>query len=359
MVIELGDLSITPVDRLVAGVSAETVQQWEEDLRAAVGESHSEALLAHVLLSVLRQARVLEACVGQNGGLPSRECFAGRVGVPDQPELVGELFSFAIQERERAAEALANTQTGPSSSSSDLETALARAKRVALEVGLPASAPLGVKYVSLKGSPPYYSPRRPGADSAFLVVDSVGLQSAPAGFATLLAIHEGWVGHHLLAAAPRQRLHRVLVGLSDPALGEGWATYAEELAFELGAFLPSEHNAYWRHRERLAILVSLDIGLHAFGWSTSKAIEWALASDAAVGIAAARDLVGTARRQPGRVSAYLLGANILRRLSGDPHEPPEVRARNIARVLVSPGPLTLSGLSAFLGESPRNSYLPL
>jgi uncharacterized protein (DUF885 family) len=91
--------------------------------------------------------------------------------------------------------------------------------------------------------------------------------------------HEANPGHHLQTAIEQEATHRSALrrfaaDLIGSAFGEGWGLYAERLADEMGLY----ENEY----ERLGMLemqafraarLVVDTGIHAFGWSRSRAID--------------------------------------------------------------------------------------
>jgi uncharacterized protein (DUF885 family) len=128
------------------------------------------------------------------------------------------------------------------------------------------------------GTPPHYSPptadgRRPG--TYWFNVDQVG---PGAGWdLESTAHHEAVPGHHL-------QLERMLGRTGLPALqrlgvvtaqGEGWGLYAELLAGEMGLYADerAQAGALVTRIFRAARLV-VDTGLHRFGWSRSRALEY-------------------------------------------------------------------------------------
>ena len=128
------------------------------------------------------------------------------------------------------------------------------------------------------GTPPHYSPptpdgRRPG--TYWFNVDNVGPGAGWDLEAT--AYHEAVPGHHL-------QLERMLSRTGLPALqqlgivtahGEGWGLYAELLAGEMGLYGDERaHAGALVNRIFRAARLVVDTGLHGFGWSRSRALEY-------------------------------------------------------------------------------------
>ncbi len=92
-----------------------------------------------------------------------------------------------------------------------------------------------------------------------------------------LVLHETNPGHHLQIA-----LQVELTGLPDfrkifrsTAYIEGWALYAESLGVEMGVYPDSVSLFGQLESERFrARRLVVDTGLHAFGWSREKAVEY-------------------------------------------------------------------------------------
>jgi uncharacterized protein (DUF885 family) len=123
------------------------------------------------------------------------------------------------------------------------------------------------------------------------------------------AYHEGSPGHHMQVSIALERedlpLFRTNVWYS--AYGEGWALYAERLAWEMGLY----DNAYYDFG-RLgaeifrAIRLVVDTGLHARGWSQERAVRYMLANSA-MPEAAARSEIQRYLVWPGQATSYKIG----------------------------------------------------
>ena len=95
---------------------------------------------------------------------------------------------------------------------------------------------------------------------------------------------------------------------------EGWALYAESLGKELGLFT-DPYTWYGRlvDEQLRAMRLVVDTGLHAFGWSREKAIEYMLANSSM----ARSDVEAEVERYiviPGQALAYKIGQRKIRQL---------------------------------------------
>lgn len=124
-----------------------------------------------------------------------------------------------------------------------------------------------------------------------------------------LAHHEGVPGHHLQIALAQELtglpFFRRIVPFT--AYAEGWALYAEQLAFELG-LLPEALDNLGRLRDEQmrAVRLVVDTGIHAKRWSREKAIAYMLEHTGMAGT----DVVAEIERyfvDPGQALAYKAG----------------------------------------------------
>ncbi|QXG76651.1 DUF885 domain-containing protein [Modestobacter sp. L9-4] len=132
-----------------------------------------------------------------------------------------------------------------------------------------------------------------------------------------LAFHESVPGHHLqLATAqtldlPRYRQH---LDVEACSFNEGWGLYAESLAEEMGlysgdvALLGMLSFASLR-----ACRLVVDTGLHAFGWSRERAVQFMLDNTATTRDNAASE-VDRYICWPGQALAYVIGKREIVRL---------------------------------------------
>jgi uncharacterized protein (DUF885 family) len=134
--------------------------------------------------------------------------------------------------------------------------------------------------VALAGAAPHYSPPRLDGGRPGTYWFNTLRPTAGSGWdIDAVAFHETVPGHHLqlsrlqlltdLPALQRQR--------SLAVFSEGWGLYAEQLAEETGLYaderglLGAVSNALMR-----AVRLVVDTGLHAYGWSRERAVEYAV-----------------------------------------------------------------------------------
>jgi uncharacterized protein (DUF885 family) len=171
--------------------------------------------------------------------------------------------------------------------------------------------------VALSGAAPHYTPPRLDGGRPGTFWFNTMRPTPGTGWDTdVVAYHEAVPGHHLqlsrlqrltdLPALQRQR--------SLPVFSEGWGLYAEQLAEETGLFaddrglLGAVGAALMR-----AVRLVVDTGLHAFGWSRERAVEYAVTHvPMAPEVMAAE--IDRYIVMPGQALAYLTGKLEIERL---------------------------------------------
>jgi uncharacterized protein (DUF885 family) len=134
--------------------------------------------------------------------------------------------------------------------------------------------------VAVSGAAPHYTPPRLDGGRPGTFWFNTRRPTPGTGWdIDVVAFHEAVPGHHLqlsrlqlltdLPALQRQR--------SLPVFSEGWGLYAEQLAEETGLYtderglLGAISTALMR-----AVRLVVDTGLHAFGWSRERAVQYAV-----------------------------------------------------------------------------------
>ena len=122
--------------------------------------------------------------------------------------------------------------------------------------------------------------------------------------AEVTAFHEIYPGHHLQIALAQEQpeAHPISLLVWTGAFVEGWGRYAEILAEEMGLYT-SPLTRVARRRWPGHGLV-MDPGLHAFGWSRARAVEYVKEG----GWPEAEALVDRAVVWPAQLTAYDTGA---------------------------------------------------
>jgi len=132
-----------------------------------------------------------------------------------------------------------------------------------------------------------------------------------------IAFHEAIPGHHLqlaiaaeLTGLPRFRRF----SLSNTAYVEGWGLYAERLADEMGLYNDDLERVGMVAADSIrACRLVVDTGLHSFGWSRSRAVEF-MASNTPVSVDEVTIEVDRYIGMPGQALAYKVGQREILRL---------------------------------------------
>ncbi len=132
--------------------------------------------------------------------------------------------------------------------------------------------------VAVGGAAPHYTPPRlDGGRPGTFWFNTLRPTAGTGWDIDVVAFHEAVPGHHLqlsrlqllsgLPALQRQR--------SLPVFSEGWGLYAEQLAEEAGLF-PDDRGRLGSVSSSLmrAARLVVDTGLHAFGWSRERALDY-------------------------------------------------------------------------------------
>ncbi|MCH9695777.1 MAG: DUF885 domain-containing protein [Gammaproteobacteria bacterium] len=150
---------------------------------------------------------------------------------------------------------------------------------------------------------PSFDGTRPGAFYA-------GTQSAQPWFLMpSLTYHEAVPGHHTqIALAMEQQGEAFRRAVRFTSFAEGWALYAERLAFELGWYDGDPYGNLGRlqYEALRAARLVIDTGIHSLGWSFEEAVQFNME---ALGTSrgASEGAAGRYSVVPGQATAYMVG----------------------------------------------------
>ncbi len=155
----------------------------------------------------------------------------------------------------------------------------------------------------------YQQPAIDGSRPGRFFANLYDIKATPKFGMRTLAYHEGIPGHHFQIAIAMELEGMPILRRFAPftAYTEGWALYAERVAYEQG-FLPTPADNIGRLAAELfrAVRLVVDTGIHEKRWTREEAIEYMLEN---VGMAES-DVVAEVERyivMPGQATAYKVG----------------------------------------------------
>ncbi|MFJ6672076.1 DUF885 domain-containing protein [Actinosynnema sp. NPDC091369] len=177
--------------------------------------------------------------------------------------------------------------------------------------------------------------------------------------AEAVAFHETVPGHHLDGARRMARtdlsVWRRTAGVS--AFAEGWALYAERLADEMGLYSDalSRLGMLTFDSMRAGRLV-VDTGLHAFGWTRDRAVEF-LRANTPMTDHLVQSEVDRYLADPGQALAYMVGRLEIQRLRRDAERRlgDAFDVRDFHEVVLSEARVPLSTLADLVGSWVQSS----
>ncbi|WP_448211785.1 DUF885 domain-containing protein [Colwellia sp. MEBiC06753] len=155
----------------------------------------------------------------------------------------------------------------------------------------------------------YQQPAIDGSRPGRFFANLYDIKATPKYGMRTLAYHEGIPGHHFQIAISMELEGMPFIRRISPftAFTEGWALYAEQLAWELG-FQDDPFDNIGRLQAELfrAVRLVVDTGIHAKRWTREQAIDYMKAN---TGMAQS-DVVAEIERyivMPGQATAYKIG----------------------------------------------------
>ena len=154
---------------------------------------------------------------------------------------------------------------------------------------------------------PFYTAGRGGLESCQM--NTHNLKSRPLYNIPVLTLHECAPGHSFQAALAEEgkSLPRFRRNIYFSGYGEGWGLYTEYLGIEMGIYrTPYERFGQQSYEMWRAARLVIDTGIHRYGWSRQKAIDY-LASHTALSTHEVETEVDRYISWPGQALAYKLG----------------------------------------------------
>ncbi|MBE0362738.1 hypothetical protein PULV_a0289 [Pseudoalteromonas ulvae UL12] len=155
----------------------------------------------------------------------------------------------------------------------------------------------------------YQQPAIDGSRPGMFFANLYDIKATPKYSMRTLAYHEGVPGHHFQIAIGMEAEGLPLFRKASPftAYTEGWALYAEQVAWELG-FQDDPYDNIGRLQAELfrAVRLVVDTGIHHKRWTREQAIDYMLAN---TGMAES-DVISEIERyivMPGQATSYKVG----------------------------------------------------
>ncbi|MFT5276582.1 MAG: hypothetical protein ACI97K_003035 [Glaciecola sp.] len=147
--------------------------------------------------------------------------------------------------------------------------------------------PYGVAAVPESIAPKYTTGRyiSPSSDDqpGYYWVNTYALDKRPLYALPALTLHEAVPGHHLQISLAAEMVELPAVRRSTyiSAFGEGWGLYSEYLGLEVGIYDdPYDNFGRLSYEMWRACRLVVDTGMHMFGWSRDKALNYMLENTA-------------------------------------------------------------------------------
>jgi len=124
-----------------------------------------------------------------------------------------------------------------------------------------------------------------------------------------LTYHESVPGHHTqIAIAMEQEGPAFRKTVRFTAFVEGWALYAERLAYELGWYTNDPYGDLGRlqYEALRAARLVMDTGIHSLGWSFEQAVQFNM-DNLGASRGSSESAAGRYSVVPGQATAYMIG----------------------------------------------------
>jgi uncharacterized protein (DUF885 family) len=174
-------------------------------------------------------------------------------------------------------------------------------------------APYGVRalpaFLGADASESYDGPAEDGSAPGWFNANAEGWRKRTTWSMPTLVAHEAVPGHHLQSARAQEigALPAFRRDVFYTAYVEGWALYAETLGREIGLYeRPEDLFGHLQGQALRAGRLVVDTGLHAFGWSRQRAIDF-LIENTGESPTIVADQVDRYLSWPGQALAYMVG----------------------------------------------------
>lgn len=243
------------------------------------------------------------------GALEAEAVRLGRaIGLADLPAVV-------------AAVRASSSGVDPAAAMAEAQAAVRRAEQRAVEVmPAPLPGPCAVEpmppTVAESGMAPHYTrPRLDGSRPGTYWFNTLRATAGAGWDLEAVAFHEAVPGHHLqLARLQLLPELPVIQQLSTTVHSEGWGLYAEDLAGEFGLYSDDRARLGAVYAQMLrAVRLVVDTGMHAFGWSRQRAVDYMI-EHVALPESFLVNEVDRYILMPGQALAYLTGKREIVRL---------------------------------------------
>lgn len=275
------------------------------------GKALYQAMITHLSDTTLTPKQVHELGLSEVARI-TKEMDILLKGVGYTKGTVGERMSVLLNDPKYI---YPNTEAGKAKLMADIKADLALAdEKLADWFGVLPDQEVAVEavpdHLAASTSGAFYdAPSQDGSRLGTFWITLLDTSALPSYSLQTLTYHEANPGHHL----------QTIIGLSDDlsilntifysnAAGEGWALYAERLAAEMGIYKDDPIDDIGRLQSELhrAVRLVVDSGMHGFGWSREKAIDYSIKTEG-IHISEATNEVERYAVWPGQALGYKLG----------------------------------------------------